>query len=287
MNDYGFVSSTRIKNTAAMLTDEKLGVKATAKSLDGVSGVNPIIINNEKAFDLLMQDPAKFDNTYSVSPLSPRRKSEIDSKPLSEMNNAPIGDVLYKTRDATRLRLNGDPGYAEYVKKQELRGIATGQISQASSKIELQKLMDSNMQPDMNHEFGIDTPYTFPALSPRLKAEIDSTSIKEMVNAPISHVLYKTMESSEIIRIPGDPSYEEWELSNILRNASVDQMNTTNSDAEARLMMSERLDKANIDVARCETLGGLTQDDQGKWTPSDQLCLSKVKENTSEPSLSF
>lgn len=108
-----------------------------------LSNINPILKNNQQAFDKMMSDPDSFDSEYGLPPLSPHQKVELEKTDISELGNASVGEILYKTSLNSKLRLPGDSGFDEWNISNTVRRAALEQINNASSVDEMSNLLST------------------------------------------------------------------------------------------------------------------------------------------------
>ena len=284
MNDYGFMSGKHFKNTAElMLGDSVKDFNAAKDNLSMIQGVNPILLNNKNAYDLAISKPEEFDAKYAMKPLTQREINAANESNISEMTYAPVGQVLYKTKDVG-VRLPMDPGYEDFVKAKELRSIANEQVSNAKTPEDLNSILSSNMQPNMRYEYGVDAEYAFAPLTPSRKAELDSKGIDELGNASIADILYRTRDLDTQLHLPNSHGYDEWRKAMDFRDAAINQLNLTNNEADAKAMMGQGINKDQLDEAQCANIGGLVQNDRGEWVGGAEQCMEQ-KDNS--PSLGF
>ncbi|MGZ7506629.1 hypothetical protein [Vibrio parahaemolyticus] len=141
MNDYGFISAENVKNLIEFTSDNnKSGFELSREDLN-LKNMNPIIKNNENAFNLAIADPEKFEMSYEISPLTQRKKIEIDSKDIQDMSNASVGEILYKTKNLPKFIDPGASGYDEWLFSNAVRQVAFQQIENASSAEQLQGML--------------------------------------------------------------------------------------------------------------------------------------------------
>ncbi|MCX8796702.1 hypothetical protein [Vibrio parahaemolyticus] len=286
MNEYGFVSANRFKKITELINgDSSNDFHSSRDKLKVIQGINPILLNNMEAYNLAISNPGRFDAQYGIDPLKPREIAATEQLSVSDLLYAPIGQVLYKTRDLG-LKIPGDAGYDEYVKSEEIREIANKQISHAKTKEDLNLILSSNMKPDMMYEYGIDSSYSFAPLSNDKKIEIDTMSIYELANSSIAEVLYKTRKSGVKLFMPEDDGYEEWRMAVNYRDAAINQLNSTNNESEAKAMMNKPINKNQLDYAECENIGGVIQNNKGEWVKGEDYCIDK-KQKENHLSLGF
>ncbi|ENH6782178.1 hypothetical protein ABWE86_004887 [Vibrio parahaemolyticus] len=74
MNDYGFISAENVKNLIEFTSDNnQSGFELSREDLN-LKNMNPIIKNNENAFNLAIADPERFEMSYEISPITQRKK---------------------------------------------------------------------------------------------------------------------------------------------------------------------------------------------------------------------
>ncbi|MFL0865782.1 hypothetical protein [Vibrio parahaemolyticus] len=148
MNDYGFISAENVKNLIQFTSDNnQSGFELSREDLN-LKNMNPIIKNNENAFNLAIADPERFEMSYEISPITQRKKIEIDAKDIQDMSNASVGEILYKTKNLPKFIDPGSSGYDEWQFSNAVRQVAFQQIENAATTEQLQSMLSEPINSD-------------------------------------------------------------------------------------------------------------------------------------------
>ncbi|MGD1523944.1 hypothetical protein [Vibrio harveyi] len=113
----------------------------------------------------------------------------------------------------------------------------------------------------MSDPDGFEIEYGLPPLSPYQKNQIADMDLKEMGDASVGELLFKTSLNGKI-RLPGDKGYEEWNQTDILRKALEEQVKNASTQRELTELLSAKFDASLLQEAECSKVGGFFLDSQ-------------------------